>query len=421
MLALIALSLALAQAPEGEGAAPPAAPAESTPPPAAPSPYPPAPAPAAPTPGSDAPVAGPSPLAAYVPGEGFRIKDDSGDYTLRIGLQSAYKFEPTWNNGVSQERQAIAFLRPILRGNLFKPWITFWTSLEMSGNPIYVLDSYFDVVPVEQFGTRIGQQYSLIDRQEQLGPQQLFFPEWAPAPEYFWPGRDKGVQVYGFLWDKKFEYYAGAFSGTPLRQTSTIPGNYQAEGRVVYSPWGPANDTEFPFTSKGESLPTRLSFSVQGYQGTVQLAAENFNEDNGKFDAVPTGMHERYIYGEGDVWFQTGPLILTAAGYWRRVNLLDGSPLFNQAAAYGEAIVDLWAHKLGLGAQMNWIDPNTSISNDSALAFQVCFDWFIHAPELVLKLRYGHIYQENPNNPAASLPYATGNTDLVTLQFNLSF
>src|SRR6185437_7892432 len=109
----------------------------------------------------------PSPLAAYLPDEGFRIKDDGGDYSLRFRLQSAYKFEPTWTNDEAQLRSAIAFLRPILSGSVYKPWITFWTSIDLAGNPIYMLDSYFDVVPVQEFGVRAGQQYSPYDRQEQ--------------------------------------------------------------------------------------------------------------------------------------------------------------------------------------------------------------------------------------------------------------
>jgi hypothetical protein len=358
-----------------------------------------------------------------VPDEGFRIKDESGNYMLRIGFQGAYKFEPTWTNGEAQDRNALAFLRPILRGSLFKPWITFWTSMELAGNPPFLLDSYFDVVPVEEFGVRAGQQYSLISRQEQLGPQQLFFPGWAPVAEYFWPGRDKAVQVYGFLWDKRFEYYAGVFSGTPLRQTSTIPGNYELQGRIAYNPLGAVPyGYEFPFTDKGEPLPTRVAIALQTYGGRVETAEQNFNPDNGQLTTVRTNKRHKNVAGAVDAWFQTGPLILSGEGYVRHEDDLDGTPTFTSAGAWGQAIVGLWPKVLALGAQVNWLDPNTDVDNDSAYVFQGELAWFIHVPDLVLKLRYAHVYEQQPAAPATvTLPYAPGHTNLLTLQFNLSF
>jgi hypothetical protein len=393
-------------------------------PPAQPTPYPPAPPPAAPTPYTatgDQPSE--SPLAGFVSGEGFRLKDASGDYMLRVGLQAAYAFDPTWTGGEGQERSGIPFMRPILRGNIFKPWITFWTSMELAGNPPYLLDAYFDVVPVEAFGLRAGQQYSPYDRQEQLGPQQLFFPEWSPVADYFWPGRDKGVQVYGFLLDKRFEYYAGLFSGTPLRQIQTIPGNWELQGRLAFNPMGPVNGNEFPFTDKGEPLPTRISFSLESYGGKVESAIENFNDTTGQLVTQRSGHLQKYYDFGADAFFQTGPLIVSADGHYRNVNFLDGSPNASEVGAWAQAIVALWSNKLGAGVQVDWLDPNTSIASDSAFLAEAQVCWFIHAPELVLKLRYAYIHQQAP---AASLgdvplPYTPGDTNLFTLQFNLSF
>jgi hypothetical protein len=360
-------------------------------------------------------------LAGYVEGEGFRIKDESGDYMLRFGFQGAYKFEPSWTNGQSNLRDSLVVLRPILRGNLYKPWITFWTSMELAGNPPYLLDSYFDVTPIPEFGMRAGQQYSLISRQEQLGPQQLFFPFWAPAAEYFWPGRDKGLQVYGFLWDKMFEYYAGVFSGTPLRQLNTIPGNYELEGRIAYNPMGPVNGNEFPFTDKGEALPTRFSIGLQSWGGRVQEAQENFNPDNGQLQTTPIESRHKLYAGGADAWFQSGPVIVSAEAYLTRNNLLNGTPDFTAAGAWGYVIVNLWKNKLAGGVEFDWVDPNTDVSSDSLTVAQAELAWFIHAPDLVLKLRYAHANQQTPTTGGVSLPYMAGSTNIVTLQFNISY
>jgi hypothetical protein len=452
MISLLALSLALlAQTPEDPATPPSPAPAEQpapqpSPPPAEPTPYPTAPPPSAPTPYPAAPAAKPeasqgeqtappaaaapapseeekkkpSPMAGWVDGEGFRMKSENGDYVLRIAMQAAFKFEPNWTNGESQVRSAIAFLRPIFRGNVFKPWITYWVSIDLAGNPIYTLDAYFDVVPTEAFGVRAGQQYSNYDRQEQLGPQELFFPEWAPVPEYFWPGRDKGVLVYGKLDDKKYEYSLGLFSGTPLRQTKTIPGNYFGSARVAWNPWGPTNVIEYPVTSDGSPLPTRFSVGLQGYAGRVEDAEVNFNPSNGKIDTVRTGQRQKNEAGGGDLWFQSGRFIITADAHYRHVDLLDGSPTYNQFGAWGQFIMSI-CPQLAFGVQFNWLDPNLDVAEDDTIVAQAALDWIIHPTDVVLKLRYGHINQNVPIASTETLPYAGGHSDFLTLQFNFNF
>ncbi len=402
--------------------------------PAEPTPYPPAPAPAEPTPAAtpatEVAQAEPapteekkekSPMAGFVEGEGFRLQDEEGNNVLRLALQAAYKFEPTWTNGVEQTRAAMAFMRPVLRGNLYRPWLKYWTSVELAGNPPYLLDAYFDVVPIDEFGARFGQQYSLFSRQEQLGPQQLFFPEWSPVADYFWPGRDKGGMVYGLLLDKKIEYYAGIFSGTPLRQLRTLPGNYEVQGRLVYNPLGPVNANEFPFTDKNEPLPFRLSFSLQGYQGKIQRAEENLNVNNGQLKTVATGDINRRWGAGADFWVQGGPFIVTAEVYGRRIEPLDGSGAYGQHGGFVEAIYDLWAQKIGLGAQFAWLEPDTTRASDFLTIAEAALVYFIHNPSAQLKLRYAHLRQQQPADPAETTPYTAGNTNVLTAQMNLSF
>ena len=208
--------------------------------PATPLPPPPAAPEAAKAPEENAP-------AGWVKGTGFVIQSPDTAFRLRIGLQAAYKFEPVYQNGNWPDRNTFYVLRPILSGNFFKPWIHFWTSMEWISNPPYMLDSYIEIQPWTEFGLRIGQQFTPFDRHEYLGPQEILFPTWAPVSEYFWTGRDKGITAMGALADTKFEYWAGLYSGTPLREYSAVHGNYVVEGRVTVSPLGPAGTLEFPY------------------------------------------------------------------------------------------------------------------------------------------------------------------------------
>src|SRR5205085_1945134 len=112
--------------------------------------------------------------------------------------------------------------------------------------PIYLLDAYVEIKPWDEAGLRIGQQFTPLSRHEYYGPQQLLFPEWSPVAEYFWSGRDKGATLFGTL-AKQLEYWVGVYGGSPLRQFTSIAGNYVIEGRVTYSPMGLIGLTEFPY------------------------------------------------------------------------------------------------------------------------------------------------------------------------------
>jgi hypothetical protein len=136
-------------------------------------------------------------ISGYDPDAGFVVRSADDQYRLRVGLQAAYKVEPLWVNGKNQNRASFAFLRPILAGNIYRSWIRFWTSMDLASNPPYVLDSYAEVQPVDAFGVRAGQFWSPISRHEQFGPQQLLLPDFNLVADYFWPGRDKGVMLFG--------------------------------------------------------------------------------------------------------------------------------------------------------------------------------------------------------------------------------
>ena len=106
-------------------------------------------------------------------------------------------------------------------------------------------------------------------------------------------------EAYGLLLDKRIEYYAGIFTGSPLRQAENIPGNHEWQLRLAVNPLGPTNPDEFPFTPEGGALPFRLSFSVEGYQGKIQEGIENFNANSGQLSVEPTGADTHVVCNVG--------------------------------------------------------------------------------------------------------------------------
>ncbi len=359
--------------------------------------------------------------------EGFRLKSEDGHNLLRFGLQMALRIQPRFTSGDRELDAMIGFLRPILRGNLVKPWIGYRVSLEMAGGDPFVLDAHVDVQPIDELGIRVGQQGTPVSRHENMGPMQIFFPDFASVATYYWSGREKGVTLFGTVAQSRFDYYLGVYGGTPLREAVNIPNNYIGEARLSLNPLGPVNRTELPFTPEGEPLPVRLSFSVQGYYGRLLTSRENYNFSNSVVDAVPSILNQRAWTGGADAWFQGGPVIVSAEYYWRRLTGIGGAPSYDSQGVWGQVVVNAYKNLVGVGGRASWLDPNRDLGRDQAITLEGQIAWFLHAPELILKLRYGWIRQRSAGGDAidpaqaARLPFAPGTTHLATLQLNLTF
>lgn len=362
-------------------------------------------------------------VGGYDPGHGFVFGAPGGDDTLRVGLQAAYRVEPTFLDGKSQDRTAILSARPSVGGSFVRPWITFLTTAELADNPPYLLYSYLDVKPISAFGVRVGQQDTPFSRHENFGLYRVLFPETGPVAGYFWSGRDKGVTAYGSL-PVGLDYYAGLYAGSPLRQYTTIAGNYVIEGRVTANPMGKMGDAEFAYVLGDSPLPTRISFTLQGYGGKIQSSTQNFDPDSFLFTNTATGMTTTEKTGGADVFLQSSRVMVLAEGYVRRTTPSDGSASYTSLGAWGQVSVLLVRRWLDFAVQGGWTNPSTSLSNDRFLGGEGQVTYYVKAPTLILKLRYAYADQQTPGTTAlgsVTLPGTAGRTQLITLQVNLDF
>ncbi len=330
-----------------------------------------------------------------------------------------------YQNGDWQGRNAFFVLRPFLGGNFFREWIHFWTSLETAANPPYVLDSFVEVMPWKELGIRVGQMWTPYDRHEYFGPQEILFPEWAPVSEYFWPGRDKGATVLGTL-AGTIDYYLGIFSGTPLRQYTSLPGNYDLQARVTVNPMGPTGTTEFPYIISDGPAPFRISATLQGYYGKVQLAQQNFNPSTFSFETMATGDTRKQGAGGADFWIQGRWFMAYVDGTVRRTEPPMGAPSYTSVGVWGQVGVLVIEKTMDAAVRVNWLNPSTSLSNDTFYSFEGQLAWYVsHTQNLVIKLRYGIGHQSSPGTYAlGAVPLVLSEPDraqLFTLQLNLAF
>jgi hypothetical protein len=367
----------------------------------------------------------PAPAATttgFAPDDGFTIASADGTYKLRPGLNAAYKFEPRFLDGKSQNRDTIYAVRPFLRGNLVKPWIRFLTEAELALNPPYLLYSYLEIRPIAAVGVRIGQQDTPFSRHENLGFTRILFPDMDPVAGYFWTGRDKGVTAFGDLGSERVEYQAGVYAGSPLRQFTTIAGNYVLEARVAVNPLGKPGQSEHAYVLGDEPVPLRPSFALQGYYGNVQDATENFDATSFKFDVVPSGVTTREAAGGADAILQSRRVMLAAEAYVRRTTP-EGGAGYTSLGAWGQVGVLLWARTLDLAVRVSWADPSTSLAGDRFLSGEAQVAWYVSVPTLIVKLRYGIGDQKSPGAAAlgdVSLPANVGRLQIVTAQVNLA-
>lgn len=66
--------------------------------------------------------------------------------TVFASLQGGLKLEPAWNDGQHQLDGVFPFMRPMLRGNLFRDWIDYRLSFEVATGDPFVLDAFIGVL-----------------------------------------------------------------------------------------------------------------------------------------------------------------------------------------------------------------------------------------------------------------------------------
>lgn len=382
--------------------------------------------PAAEAPKEAAPDKGPD--VGYVtvtPAGGFRIRSQDGDYMLRFGLGLGLKYEPVWTGGRPVPNSLLAFVRPVIRGHFFKPWIQYFTSFELAADTPFLLGANILLEPIEELTLRIGQQGTPLSRHTSTGPRDIFFPDYASVPSYFWSGRQRGLTLHGEI-SEKLEYWAGLYGGSPTREADD-PHNYVAEGRLTVHPLGLVNEEELPFTPEGKELPGKFSFTLQGYHGKFNVKKENIDPTNSPLDPTQTPLSQTMSTFGGDLWFQWGRFILNGEYYWRYRTSTDQLSGYTSQGAWGQLVANVYANKIGAGTRFNWINPNSLLAHDNVIELEGQLVWWIQAPGLSLKLRYAYLHQQTPDAeklasfPTFVLPFTPGPTHLTTLQMTLVY
>ena len=354
---------------------------------------------------------------------GFWIKSRDENFALRIGLQAAYRAQPYWQNGKSRDRSSLLLLRPYLAGNVFRPWIRFWTSLELAQDNPYLLDSYVEIQPVAAFGIRVGQHRPPISRHHTFSLQQILLADWSAVGTYFAPGRDKGITVLGTVLGQKLDYFAGVYSGSPPQQSASFPKSWATVARITASPMGPVPSAENAYVTAQARTPTRFSLTVQAAAANEVLAREASNPPLFGSEIEASDDRATYQLGGADFWLGGSRYLLFGEAYVRRQKTQDSSYVraYGFWAQAGYMLVD---RLIDVSTRYDWLNASQHLSKDVGYSIESqvgCYPF--QDPMLSVKLRYAYAKQESPSDgelEGASLLFPAGKSHLVTAQLTLS-
>jgi hypothetical protein len=358
-------------------------------------------------------------------GDGFELSDADARYRLRIGLIADLKLEPILVGETWQDRQALSAIRPSLSGSLYEPWLEYMVAEELAANPPYLLDAYVDVVRWKTLRFRFGQERTPFSRGENYGYSDILFPDQPVVSSYFWTGRDKGVIAYGTLADA-VDYWIGAFGGSPVRQPTTLSGNYLIESRITWNPGGKLGRTEYPYiVGRGHApAPFVISGTLEAYYGKVQKAIESFEPTSFEFTVSPSGAITREAAIGGDVFVQGPSYAIFGEAFARRTEP-EGGAAYRSWGVWGQASVLLVPETLDVGVRVNYLDPSIDLRDDTFESIEAELGWYIAAPNVTAQLRYGLARQHSPGLPAlgdVDLPVGVvGTINVFTAQLALSF
>jgi hypothetical protein len=117
-----------------------------------------------------------------------------------------------------------------------------------------------------------------------------------------------------------------------------------------------------------------------------------------------------------------------AEAYIRHTSPSGGGPHYTSLGGFAQLGVLVYKRDVDVAVRGSWIDVNLDSKHDNAFAVELGSNWYIHAPWVVLKARYGYGSQMHPvdnigGDTAGGAPLITapGPVHVMTMQINTVF
>jgi phosphate-selective porin OprO/OprP len=186
-------------------------------------------------------------------------------------------------------------------GSLYQ-WIGFRIKADFTEG-VSLKDGYLDLAFFPELRFRAGQFKVPFSLEELTSSRFIDFVERSIVNELA-PSRDRGVMLYGDLFDRRVSYFLGGFNGTG-EDTSDNNGDKDLAARVAFTPFRTSDSIWF----KGLELAGNLTWGDQGRSTSAQGRTSARTNNRFRFFAPQTTRGERLRYG-GDLAWLIGPAAL---------------------------------------------------------------------------------------------------------------
>jgi len=199
----------------------------------------------------------------------FKMKDAELQFSNRFQFRFSYldpddavRLPGTTERGQGKGSFRIRRAKTTFEGWFWKPELSYelqlnWAEPEAGAStdkPLEDLYINWDASKTEAFQIRFGQFKVPFGRQEMATSIGLQFADRSLLTFEFTRGRDRGVQLWGRLAEKKLTYYAGMFNGNPASRIDNDNTKFQYNARLDFQPWGSVGKSEGDFESTDHPL-----------------------------------------------------------------------------------------------------------------------------------------------------------------------
>lgn len=366
-------------------------------------------APAPPTTETPPPAA---PLVHVSPDEGLSVRSTDGNFLLRLGIQSQFRYELRVRDGdVDTTSFNAQMVRPQLRGHVFRPWITYFVQAEVAGTGARMLDYQIDVQPWPWLGLRVGQFVPSFSRAFMTPVPVLQFPDFSYAEVYFRADRDLGAMLHGAVGEGRFEYYAGVYNGNGMNRGGNDKTSMMLMARLAWNPLGALAYTETP--TLAAERPWRFGVALNAYADTVNVTRQVVDPMTSMLVTQRTGDQQNTTAG-AEFTLRGGPFSLVSEGYLRWLRKADGTSA-QQWGAFAQLALMLPGQRVELGARFNALYTNMDSSN-AVLGAEALATWYVLGNHLKAQLRYAFVHAD-----VAAANYAPGTYNGLTVQTQIAF
>ncbi len=334
---------------------------------------------------------------------GAGVTRTDGMFGVAAHLVVQSRFDASFGPGPDALDFRVPLVRPALRGNVLRPWITYFVQAELAGSA-RVLDAEVTAHPVPWFGVRFGQFIPPFTRQFLEPPFRLLFPDFAASNATFRVDRSRGVEVFGNTPNGRLEWHAALTDANTISAASNEGDHVRAYARLAATPWGRNAYTETP---GADGAPDYFTVGLNGTWATVNRATS-------QAPMSPTVGVATATYGV-DLSLHAGRLFAQAEGYLRSTGDGQGGTTW-AGGGYAEAGVTLITQRLELAVRGDMLAADLSSGNGLTRRAELVVAGYALGNHLKAQLR-GAVTVADPGSTVA--PVGTG--EQLTLQTQLFF